>query len=94
MEKSEHSKVVETRGLMKRFTGTVALKGVDMELKKGEVIGLVGKNGAGKSTLIKILAGLEKKTKGEIRFFGKEVNIGSVEDSESLHFRFAGSCWQ
>jgi D-xylose transport system ATP-binding protein len=50
--------VLEARGLIKRFVGVAALKGVDFSLRKGEVHALCGENGAGKSTLIKILCGL------------------------------------
>ena len=47
--------LVELRGLQKEFSGTVVLKGVDIDFLKGEVHGLLGENGAGKSTLIKIM---------------------------------------
>lgn len=79
---------LEARGIVKVFPGTVALKGVDLKLKKGEVKGLLGKNGSGKSTLINILAGLTKKTSGETYFFGIKENINSVQDSERVGFRF------
>jgi ribose transport system ATP-binding protein len=49
--------VLEARGLVKRFPGVLALDGVDLALRKGEVHALVGENGAGKSTLIKLLTG-------------------------------------
>lgn len=80
--------VLKMENIIKRFPGTVALKGVDFELKKGEIRGLLGKNGAGKSTIVKILAGLEKETKGDIYFFGRRVNINNVQDSEGMGFRF------
>jgi len=80
--------VLETENIEKKFPGVTALKGVNFGLRKGEIKGLLGKNGAGKSTLVKILAGLEKKTKGEISFFGKKEEPTSVQDSENLGFRF------
>lgn len=81
-------KALEVQGVVKRYPGTVALKGVDFSLKKGEIKALLGKNGAGKSTLIKILAGLTNKTDGKVCYFGKESDVRSVEDSEELGFRF------
>jgi ABC-type sugar transport system ATPase subunit len=49
--------ILQARGIEKRFGAVVALAGVDLDLRRGEIMGLVGDNGAGKSTLVKILAG-------------------------------------
>ena len=49
---------VRMQGMSKSFPGVVALDGVDLEVRRGEVMALVGENGAGKSTLLKILAGM------------------------------------
>ncbi len=62
----DNANVLEIRKVSKSFPGVKALNGVDLELKKGEVLGILGENGAGKSTFIKILVGAEQKTSGEI----------------------------
>ncbi len=63
--------LISVRGLVRRYPGVLALNGVDLDIGKGEVIGLVGKNGAGKSTLIRILAGAERPDAGEVRIDGE-----------------------
>jgi ribose transport system ATP-binding protein len=69
--------VLATVALTKRFGGTLALDGVDLELRAGEVTALLGENGAGKSTLIKILAGVHAPDAGEVRLRGRAVSPGS-----------------
>jgi len=64
-------------GLVKRFTGTLALDHVDYNVRRGEVHALLGQNGAGKSTLIKILAGVYEADAGEILYAGKPVHPGT-----------------
>src|SRR4051794_8295578 len=57
-------------GLRKRYGATEALKGVDLEVGEGELVGLLGPNGAGKSTFVKIVCGLVRPTRGEARVCG------------------------
>jgi ABC-2 type transport system ATP-binding protein len=61
----------ECRELSKRYGGTVALGGVDLEVQPGELVGLLGPNGAGKSTLVKIACGLVRPTAGEAQVAGE-----------------------
>lgn len=58
--------ILEMKGISKQFPGVLAVDNVDLRLKKGEVLALVGENGAGKSTLIKILSGAYTADEGEI----------------------------
>lgn len=66
--------VLQMRRIEKSFTGVHALKGVDFDLKPGEIHALVGENGAGKSTLMKVLTGIETRDSGEIRYLGLPFN--------------------
>ena len=69
--------VLEMRGIFKRYSGVQVLKDLDLTLKQGEILGLVGENGAGKSTLMKILSGGTQPDTGEILIDGKVVEVTS-----------------
>lgn len=71
-------------GISKSFPGVKALNNVHLNVRKGEVHGLVGENGAGKSTLMKILSGAYVKDEGEIYWQGEKVEINKPKDSEEL----------
>ncbi len=69
--------VLELMDIRKSFGGIHALKGINLEVKAGEVHGLVGENGAGKSTLIKLLTGVHQRDGGQIFLSGEELQIPS-----------------
>jgi simple sugar transport system ATP-binding protein len=73
--------VLEMRGIRKEFPGVVANDDVSLQVRRGEVHGLLGENGAGKSTLMNILYGLYHPDAGEIRLNGKPVSFGSASDA-------------
>jgi simple sugar transport system ATP-binding protein len=70
--------VLEVRGVTKRFGALVVLRGIDLALRPGEVLGLVGDNGAGKSTLVKILSGFHAQDEGQLLIGGERVDFNSV----------------
>lgn len=76
--------LLKLEGIHKWFGKVHALKGVDFEVKKGEVVGLVGDNGAGKSTLIKVVSGYHRANEGKIFWEGSEVKISSPKDSRAM----------
>jgi ABC-2 type transport system ATP-binding protein len=77
--------VIDVEGLVKRFGDVVALDGLDLRVRRGEVHGLLGPNGAGKSTTIRILLGLLRIDGGRARLLGGDPRADAVE----LHRRIA-----
>src|SRR3954453_17282583 len=81
---NESTPLLEVRGITKQYPGVLALKGVDFDVRAGEVHCLLGPNGAGKSTLIKCVSGVVAPTEGEIRINGELLPVG--EPSQSMAF--------
>ena len=78
---SEHAVILEARNVSMVFPGTIALDQADFAVRRGAVTALVGENGAGKSTLMKILAGVNRPTSGELYLNGEPVVFNSVHDA-------------
>jgi len=79
------SPFIEMKSIEKVYPdGTVALKGVDLTVRRGEIVGLLGENGAGKTTLMKILSGLLQSTGGTIFVNGKPVKFKNPMDALKL----------
>ncbi len=76
--------VLRVEHISKKYGAVTALVDVNMHLRRGEVLGLIGDNGAGKSTLLKILCGFQPPTSGRIILEGQEVTIKSVDQARSL----------
>ena len=75
--------ILTMKGIDKSFPGVHALDHVDLEIRKGEVLALMGENGAGKSTLMKVLTGIYKKDSGTITYEGKEVEFANPRDAQA-----------
>jgi ABC-type sugar transport system ATPase subunit len=76
--------IVEMKGITKKFGAVQALKKVDLELMRGEIMGIVGDNGAGKSTLMKVLSGAYLPDEGEVFIEGQKVHIQNPRDAFNL----------
>ncbi len=66
--------LLKARGVVKQFKGVRALRGVDLEVRRGEILGLLGPNGSGKSTFINVASGHFEVTAGEIEFAGQRIS--------------------
>ena len=76
--------VLSARGITKHYGHVAALRGVDLDIHAGEVVGLVGDNGAGKSTLVSILSGVTRPTDGQLTFQGEPITMGSPQEAREL----------
>ena len=82
-ETLKQTRLLKMVGMVKTFPGVKALRGVTVELAKGEILALLGENGAGKSTLIKILAGAFQPDTGDIFVDGQQLKMQGPADSRN-----------
>ena len=76
--------VIRVRGLVNRFGAQVVHDGVDLEIRRGEVMGIVGGSGTGKSVLMRTIVGLNRPAAGEVEVLGKDVWHASDEEMREL----------
>ena len=81
---SPHDVLLAVEGVTKHFAGVTALSDVSLDVRRGEILGLLGENGAGKSTLLKILSGVMPPSSGRVVFDGAEYSPDSPQDAKRL----------
>ena len=84
MSEPKNAVILSARALTKRYGSQVVLEDVDLDVRSGEILALIGENGAGKSTLMRILAGATRPDLGTIDFQGKRATVGSVRQAQAL----------
>jgi len=82
-DRSDVEDILRIEDISKRFGAMTVLQSVDLHLRRGEILGLVGDNGAGKSTLVKILTGYHTPDRGRVYIDGEEVRLRSVQDART-----------
>lgn len=70
---SEQKVILQTKDIVKKFGGLVAVNKASIEIREGEIVGLIGPNGAGKTTLFNVISGAFRPTSGEVVFCGKNI---------------------
>ena len=78
--------VLELRDLKKSYAGKEVLKGVNLKVKRGEVIGYIGANGAGKSTTVKIMLGMVEGYTGDVLIFGRNIKDTKGEYKKKIGY--------
>lgn len=90
-QNKDAAKVISVKGLYKSFGENNVLRGIDLEVYKGENVVVLGRSGTGKSVLIKIIAGLLKPDKGEVNVLGKEVELLNEKELRELRLKLGFS---
>src|SRR3954464_15606501 len=81
--------VVRTFGLSKQFDGVTAVDGLDLTIRRGEVVGVLGPNGAGKTTTVNLIVGLLSPTAGRIELFGEDLAVARSRVLRRVNFASA-----
>lgn len=86
-------KVIEVKNLVKKYKKIAAVNGISFDVYQGEVFGLLGENGAGKTTTLEIIEGLRKKTGGEIKILGMDIDNGIHGIKEKIGVQLQSSAY-
>lgn len=86
--------MIKAKGIRKSFGDTEILMGIDIEVKAGEFVAIMGQSGCGKSTLLYSLSGMDLPSEGEILFQGKNIVTLSEKEAEEIRLRHMGFIFQ
>lgn len=78
--------IIQTVNLKKQYSGNYVLKGINLQIEPGQVLGYIGPNGAGKSTTIKIITGIIDDFEGEVQVMGMDVRKDSIEVKKRIGY--------
>ena len=78
--------IISIRNLEKNFDSKKVLKGINLDIYPGQIIGYIGPNGAGKSTTVKIMLGLIGGYTGEVEILGENISNGNVEYKRKIGY--------
>lgn len=78
--------VISIKDLKMNFGDKQVLKGINLEIQSGQIIGYIGPNGAGKSTTVKILLGILEGFQGEVKVFGEDISSGNIEYKKKIGY--------
>ena len=73
LSRSRNDVVLACAGIERSFGGLKALKGIDFDIREGEIFGLVGPNGSGKTTMVNVITGFYRPQAGTVRLFGRDI---------------------
>ncbi|WP_206459216.1 ABC transporter ATP-binding protein [Anaerovorax sp. IOR16] len=82
----QNESVISIKDLKMNFGDKQVLKGINLEIQSGQIIGYIGPNGAGKSTTVKILLGILEGFQGEVKVFGEDISTGSIKYKKRIGY--------
>lgn len=86
--------ILQAKGLWKEFDGTKILKGIDVTVNEGEFVAIMGQSGSGKSTLLYNISGMDRATKGEIKFEGEDISKIADDKMSNIRLKKMGFIFQ
>ncbi|MEA4988938.1 MAG: ATP-binding cassette domain-containing protein, partial [Anaerovorax sp.] len=82
----QNESVISIKDLKMNFGDKQVLKGINIEVQSGQIIGYIGPNGAGKSTTVKILLGILEGFQGEVKVFGEDISTGNIKYKKRIGY--------